>query len=158
MSKEKESKTPLIINRKANHLYSVEDRFEVGIMLIGSEVKSIRDGKCSLNEAWVDITEDKDELWLVGAHIDEYLFANRFNHIPARRRKLLAHVSEIQKMRKAKELKGLTIIPLKLYFKNRFAKLEVGICRGKDQRDKREDVMNRDAKLAVARIAKAARV
>jgi SsrA-binding protein len=136
----------------------VEDRFEVGIMLIGSEVKSIRDGKCSLNEAWVDITEDKDELWLVGAHIDEYLFANRFNHIPARRRKLLAHVSEIQKMRKAKELKGLTIIPLKLYFKNRFAKLEVGICRGKDQRDKREDVMNRDAKLAVARIAKAARV
>ncbi|MFA6341234.1 MAG: SsrA-binding protein SmpB [Fibrobacteraceae bacterium] len=158
MSKEKESKTPTIINRKANHLYSIEDRFEVGIMLIGSEVKSIRDGKCSLNEAWVDISEDKDELWLVGAHIDEYIFANRFNHIPARRRKLLAHISEIQKMRKAKELKGLTLIPLKLYFKNRFAKLEVGICRGKDQKDKREDVMNRDAKLAVARIAKAARI
>ena len=73
MSKEKESKTPTIINRKANHLYSIEDRFEVGIMLIGSEVKSIRDGKCSLNEAWVDISEDKDELWLVGAHIDEYI-------------------------------------------------------------------------------------
>jgi SsrA-binding protein len=158
MSKEKESKTPTIINRKANHLYSIEDRFEVGIMLIGSEVKSIRDGKCSLNEAWVDISEDKDELWLVGAHIDEYIFANRFNHIPARRRKILAHISEIQKMRKAKELKGLTLIPLKLYFKNRFAKLEVGICRGKDQQDKREDVMNRDAKLAVARIAKAARI
>jgi SsrA-binding protein len=139
-------------------LYSIEDRFEVGIMLIGSEVKSIRDGKCSLNEAWVDISENKDELWLVGAHIDEYSFANRFNHIPARRRKLLAHISEIQKMRKAKELKGLTLIPLKLYFKNRFAKLEVGICRGKDQKDKREDVMNRDAKLAVARIAKAARI
>ena len=158
MCKEKESKTPTIINRKANHLYSIEDRFEVGIMLIGSEVKSIRDGKCSLNEAWVDISEDKDELWLVGAHIDEYIFANRFNHIPARRRKLLAHISEIQKMRKAKELKGLTLIPLKLYFKNRFAKLEVGICRGKDQKDKREDVMNRDAKLAVARIAKDARI
>lgn len=158
MSKEKENKTPTIINRKANHLYSIEDRFEVGIMLIGSEVKSIRDGKCSLNEAWVDISENKDELWLVGAHIDEYSFANRFNHIPARRRKLLAHISEIQKMRKAKELKGLTLIPLKLYFKNRFAKLEVGICRGKDQKDKREDVMNRDAKLAVARIAKAARI
>lgn len=156
MTKPKEEKTPVILNRKANHLYTVEDRFEVGIMLIGSEVKSIRDGKCSLNEAWVDISEDKDELWLVGSHIDEYLFANRYNHIPARKRKLLAHVTEIQKMRKAKELKGLTLIPLKLYFKNRYAKLEVGICRGKDQRDKRQDIISRESKLALARINKAA--
>ncbi|MFA6623263.1 MAG: SsrA-binding protein SmpB [Fibrobacteraceae bacterium] len=156
MTKPKEQKTPVILNRKANHLYTIEDRFEVGIMLIGSEVKSIRDGKCSLNEAWVDISEDKDELWLVGSHIDEYLFANRFNHIPARKRKLLAHVAEIQKMRKAKEQKGLTLIPLKLYFKNRYAKLEVGICRGKDQRDKRQDIISRESKLALARINKAA--
>jgi SsrA-binding protein len=156
MTKPKEQKTPVILNRKANHLYTVEDRFEVGIMLIGSEVKSIRDGKCSLNEAWVDIAEDKDELWLVGSHIDEYLFANRFNHIPARKRKLLAHTAEIQKMRKAKEQKGLTLIPLKLYFKNRYAKLEVGICRGKDQRDKRQDIISRESKLALARINKAA--
>lgn len=156
MTKPKEQKTPVILNRKANHLYTVEDRFEVGIMLIGSEVKSIRDGKCSLNEAWVDISEDKDELWLVGSHIDEYLFANRFNHIPARKRKLLAHAAEIQKMRKAKEQKGLTLIPLKLYFKNRYAKLEVGICRGKDQRDKRQDIISRESKLALARINKAA--
>lgn len=156
MTKPKEQKTPVILNRKANHLYTVEDRFEVGIMLIGSEVKSIRDGKCSLNEAWVDISEDKDELWLVGSHIDEYLFANRFNHIPARKRKLLAHTAEIQKMRKAKEQKGLTLIPLKLYFKNRYAKLEVGICRGKDQRDKRQDIISRESKLALARINKAA--
>lgn len=156
MTKPKEQKTPVILNRKANHLYTVEDRFEVGIMLIGSEVKSIRDGKCSLNEAWVDISEDKDELWLVGSHIDEYLFANRFNHIPARKRKLLAHTAEIQKMRKAKQQKGLTLIPLKLYFKNRYAKLEVGICRGKDQRDKRQDIISRESKLALARINKAA--
>lgn len=156
MTKPKEQKTPVILNRKANHLYTVEDRFEVGIMLIGSEVKSIRDGKCSLNEAWVDIAEDKDELWLVGSHIDEYLFANRFNHIPARKRKLLAHTAEIQKMRKAKQQKGLTLIPLKLYFKNRYAKLEVGICRGKDQRDKRQDIISRESKLALARINKAA--
>ncbi|MEE1276379.1 MAG: SsrA-binding protein SmpB [Fibrobacteraceae bacterium] len=152
----KQPQTSVIQNRKANHLYFIEDRFETGLMLIGSEVKSIRNGKCSISEAWVDL-DDKNELWLVGAHIDEYLFANRFNHMPARRRKLLAHKHEIQKMRKAKELKGYTLIPLKIYFKNRYAKLEVGICRGKDQQDKRQDIIKRDAKLEMARIAKARR-
>lgn len=152
----KQEQTPCIQNRKANHLYFVEDRFEVGIMLIGSEVKSIRSGKCSLSEAWIDVDE-RNELWLVGAHIDEYLFANRFNHMPARRRKLLAHAHEIEKMRKAKERGGYTLIPLKLYFKNRYAKLEVGICKGKDQQDKRQDLMKRDAKLEMARLAKARR-
>ena len=144
----KESSTPVIQNRKANHLYFVDETFEVGI---------IRDGKCTLGEAWIDIDEKKNELWLVGAHIDEYVFANRFNHFPARRRKLLAHTHEIQKMRKAKELKGCTIIPLKMYFKNRIAKLEVGICRGKDQHDKRQDILVRDAKMEMARAAKAHR-
>ena len=153
----KEQKTPVIPNRKAHHLYFVDETFEVGIMLIGSEVKSIRDGKCTLGEAWIDIDENKNELWLVGAHIDEFLQANRFNHIPARLRKLLAHAHEIQKIRKAKELKGYTIIPLKLYFKNRYAKLEIGICRGKDQHDKRQDIMVRDAKMEMARMAKAHR-
>ena len=152
----KQPQTSVIQNRKANHLYFIEDRFETGLMLIGSEVKSIRNGKCSISEAWVDL-DDKNELWLVGAHIDEYLFANRFNHMPARRRKLLAHKHEIQKMRKAKELKGYTLIPLKVYFKNRYAKLEVGICHGKDQQDKRQDIIKRDAKLEMARIAKARR-
>lgn len=152
----KQPQTSVIQNRKANHLYFIEDRFETGLMLIGSEVKSIRNGKCSISEAWVDL-DDKNEIWLVGAHIDEYLFANRFNHMPARRRKLLAHKHEIQKMRKAKELKGYTLIPLKVYFKNRYAKLEVGICRGKDQQDKRQDIIKRDAKLEMARIAKARR-
>ena len=154
MNKPRELKTPTIVNRKANHLYSVEERFEVGIMLIGSEIKSIRDGKCNLGDAWVDVSSDKDEIWLVGAHIDEYLFANRFNHIPARRHKLLAHLHEIVKMKKAVETKGKTIVPLKLYFKNRYAKLEIGICRGKDQQDKRQDIMTRDTKLEMARIIK----
>lgn len=152
----KQPQTSVIQNRKANHLYFIEDRFETGLMLIGSEVKSIRNGKCSISEAWVDL-DDKNEIWLIGAHIDEYLFANRFNHMPARRRKLLAHKHEIQKMRKAKELKGYTLIPLKIYFKNRYAKLEVGICRGKDQQEKRQDIIKRDAKLEMARIAKARR-
>lgn len=148
--------TPTIHNRKASHLYFVEDRFEVGIMLQGSEIKSIRAGKISLGEAWVDIS-DNLELWLVGAHIDEYNQANRFNHIPARRRKLLAHSHEIIKMRKATELKGLTIVPLKLYFKNRYAKLEIGICRGKDQRDKRHDLISKDATREMARTLKSMR-
>ena len=147
---------PTIINRKASHLYHVEDRYEVGIMLQGSEIKSIREGKISIGEAWEDIT-DSMELWLVGAHIDEFLQANRFNHIPARRRKLLAHRHEIEKMRKATELKGLTIIPLKLYFKNRYAKLEIGICRGKDQRDKRQDLIGKDATREMARTLKSMR-
>ena len=148
-------KTPTIVNRKAQHLYFIESRFEVGIVLVGSEIKSIRAGKCSFSEAWVEVSKDKNELWLVGAHIDEYFFAKRFGHEPQRKRKLLAHVSEIQKMRKATELKGLTLIPLKLYFKQRYAKLEIGICRGKDQRDKRADVIARDEQLAIARIVKA---
>ncbi len=148
--------SPTIVNRKAGHLYFVEDRYEVGIMLHGSEVKSIRSGRVSLNEAWVDITENL-ELWLVGAHIDEYRYADRFNHVPARRRKLLAHRHEIEKMRKATELKGLTVIPLKLYFKDRYAKLEIGVCRGKDQRDKRQDLISRDANREVARTLKSLR-
>ena len=97
-------KTPTIVNRKAQHLYFIESRFEVGIVLVGSEIKSIRAGKCSFSEAWVEVSKDKNELWLVGAHIDEYFFAKRFGHEPQRKRKLLAHVSEIQKMRKATEL------------------------------------------------------
>ena len=157
MASKNQERPTVIQNRKAAHLYFVDETFEVGIMLIGSEVKSIRDGKCTLGEAWVDIDDEKSEIWLVGAHIDEYLFANRFNHFPARRRKLLAHAHEIEKMRKAKNIKGYTIVPLKLYFKKRRAKLEIGICRGKDQRDKRQDIINREAKLEIARITKANR-
>jgi len=132
-----------IHNRKASHLYEILECFETGIMLVGSEIKSIRDGHISISEAWVEVS-DKNELWLVGAHINEYLQANQFNHIPARRRKLLAHKHEIEKMQKAIEQKGLTIIPLKLYFKNRRAKLQIAICRGKKQHDKRQDLIERD--------------
>jgi len=140
---QKEQKFSAIHNRKASHQYEVLDCFEAGIMLVGSEVKSIRAGHISLSESWVDISE-KNELWLVGAHINEYSQANQFNHIPARRRKLLVHKHEIEKMQKAVEIKGLTIIPLKLYFKKRKAKLEIAICRGKNQRDKRQDLIKKD--------------
>jgi len=140
---QKEQKFSAIHNRKASHIYEILDCFETGIALVGSEVKSIRAGHISLGESWVDISE-KGELWLVGAHINEYLQANQFNHIPARRRKLLAHGHEIEKMQKAVETKGLTIIPLKLYFKKRKAKLEIAICRGKNLRDKRQDLIEKD--------------
>lgn len=144
---------PTILNRKAQHNYFVEERFEMGIVLRGSEVKSIREGNISLNEAWVDLS-DKQELWLVGAHINEYRQASLFNHVPAQKRKLLAHKHEIQKMRKATELKGYTLIPLKLYFKDRYVKVEVGICRGKDNRDRRDDLLAKDSKREVDRIVK----
>jgi len=146
---QKEQKFSAIHNRKASHQYEVLDCFEAGIMLVGSEVKSIRAGLISLSESWVDISE-KNELWLVGAHINEYSQANQFNHIPARRRKLLVHKHEIEKMQKAVEVKGLTIIPLKLYFKKRKAKLEIAICRGKNQRDKRQDLIKKDDAKKVA--------
>jgi len=132
-----------IHNRKASHQYEVLECFEAGIMLAGSEIKSIRAGHISISESWVDISEKK-ELWLVGAHINEYLQANQFNHIPARRRKLLVHKHEIEKIQKAIEIKGLTIIPLKLYFKKHRAKLEIAICRGKKHHDKRQDLIEKD--------------
>ncbi len=140
---QKEQRFSAIHNRKASHQYEVLECFEAGIALAGSEVKSIRAGHISLGEAWVEVSE-KDELWLVGAHINEYSQANQFNHIPARRRKLLVHKHEIEKMQKAVEIKGLTIVPLKLYFKKRNAKLEIAICRGKKQQDKRQDLIAKD--------------
>lgn len=152
----KASSTPTILNRKAGYLYHIEERFETGIVLTGTEVKSVRASKVSLAEAWVDVS-DSLELWLVGAHIDEYSFGNRNNHLPAQRRKLLAHKHEILKMRKARDIKGYTLIPLRMYFHNRYAKLEVGICRGKDSRDKRHTILERDAKREVARTVKIGR-
>jgi len=140
---QKEQRFSAIHNRKASHQYEILECFEAGIVLAGSEVKSIRAGHISLGESWVEVSE-KEELWLVGAHINEYSQANQFNHIPARRRKLLVHKHEIEKMQKSVETKGLTIVPLKLYFKKRKAKLEIAICRGKKQHDKRQDLIKKD--------------
>lgn len=148
-------KAPTIQNRKALHNYFVEERFEVGLVLRGTEIKAIRESLISLGEAWVDVTPAM-ELWLVGAHVGEYKFAAHTTHEPAQRRKLLAHRHEIIKMSKAVQLKGMTIVPLKLYFKNRRAKLEIGICRGKADRDRRQDVLKRDAKNEMDRAMKRA--
>ncbi len=144
--------TPEITNRSARHHFFVLDTYEVGIMLKGTEIKSVRAGKLVLSEAFVQV--HKDELFLVNAYIEEYAQGNIYNHLPRRERKLLAHRSEINKIREASSLKGHTIIPLKAYFKGSVLKLEIGICKGKEARDKREDKAKQEAKREIARALK----
>jgi SsrA-binding protein len=135
---------PVIQNRSARHHYHVMDTYEVGIMLKGTEVKSVRTGKLELAEAFVMVR--KNELWLVNAYIHEYSQGNIYNHLPRRERKLLAHKSEIAKIEELISLKGLTIIPLKAYFKGSVLKLEIAICKGKEARDKRQDKAKQESK------------
>lgn len=123
-------------NRRARHEYEVLDTLECGIMLVGSEVKSLRTGKVSIEEAYGRVKGD--EVWLVGCDIPEYLQANQFNHQPKRPRKLLLHRREIGKFASKAYETGLTLVPLKLYFKKGKAKVLLGICRGRKMHDKRE--------------------
>ena len=123
-------------NRKARHDYTVLDTIECGIVLSGTEVKSIRNGGVSLAGSYAAVL--KGELWLVGADVSVYKFGNRFNHNPKESRKLLVHAKEVRELKLKTEAKGLTLIPLKLYLKHGRIKLELGVCRGKAQHDKRE--------------------
>ena len=125
----------LVENRKARHDYELSDRFEAGLALLGSEVKSLRAGKGNLAEAYV--TLKKSGAWLMDAHISPYLQANQFNHEPTRPRQLLLHQHELQKLRKALHQKGMTIVPLKLYLKGSRLKLEIAIGKGRKSHDKR---------------------
>ncbi len=144
--------TQEINNRSARHHYFVLETYEVGIMLRGTEVKSVRAGKLVLSEAFVQVR--KEELWLVNAYIEEYTQGNIYNHLPRRERKLLAHKTEIRKMDEATGQKGHTLIPLKAYFKGSVLKLEVGVCKGKEARDKRQDKAKQEAKRDIARALK----
>ena len=139
-------------NRAARHHYHVLDTFECGVMLKGTEVKSVRAGKLELAEAFVIVR--KGEIFLINAYINEYSMGNVWNHLPRRERKLLAHKPEIIKMEEATELKGYTLIPLKAYFKGSVLKLEVGICKGKEARDKRADKLKQEAKREIDRALK----
>ena len=123
-------------NRKARHDYAVLETIECGIVLTGTEVKSVRHGEVSLAGAYGAVL--KGELWLVGADIAAYRFGNRFNHEPKSMRKLLVHASEVRELKLKTEAKGLTLIPLKLYLKHGRIKLDLGVCRGKAQHDKRD--------------------
>jgi SsrA-binding protein len=140
---------PIAENRKARHKFSVLESLECGIALVGSEVKSLREGKLSLDEAYGRIRGG--EVWLMGADIPEYLQANRMNHDPKRPRKLLMHRSEVNKFAMQAHEKGLTLVPLKMYFKNGRAKLLLGLCKGKKLHDKRETMKEADSKRQIAR-------
>jgi len=123
-------------NRKARHDYEVIETLECGIVLVGSEVKSLRTGKLSLEEAYGRLKGG--EVWLVGCDIPEYVEANRFNHQPKRPRKLLLHRREIKKFASKAYERGLTLVPLKMYFKEGRAKVLMGVCKGRKRHDKRE--------------------
>lgn len=142
----------IAVNRQAYHDYSVEQTFEAGISLVGTEIKSIRDGKVNLRGAYALIRSE--EVWLENAHIAVYDYGNVYNHEPLRRRKLLLHRREIQQLAHRVASKGLTLIPLKLYLKGGRAKIELGLCRGKKLYDKREAIAERDVKREMERIVR----
>ena len=133
-------------NRSAGHDYFLSDRYEAGLVLTGTEVKSAKTGKIQLKESYVDISED--EAWLMNAHISEYSHGNLMNHVPVRKRKLLLHRSEIEKLRVETREKGLTIVPTKLYLKTGKIKVEIAVGKGKKFHDKREAVKAREAAAA----------
>lgn len=125
------------------------DTLECGIVLVGSEVKSLRNGNISLEEAYARV--DKDEVWLVGCDIQEYVYSHQMNHIPKRRRKLLLHRREINKFASQAYEKNLTLVPLKMYFKDGRAKVLLGICKGKKLFDKREAMKKKDMQRDIDR-------
>jgi SsrA-binding protein len=137
-------------NRKARHNYTVIDTLECGIVLTGSEVKSLRRGKVSLDEAYGRV--EAGEVWLVGCDIAEYEEANRFNHQPRRRRKLLMHRREIVRFASKAYQAGLTLVPLKMYFKQGRAKVLMGIAKGRKMHDKREALKKADSKREIDRV------
>jgi SsrA-binding protein len=140
-------------NRRARHEYEVIETLECGLMLVGSEVKSLRSGKISIEEAYGRVKQD--EVWLMGCDIAEYVQANQFNHEPRRPRKLLMHRREVKKFARRAYEQGLTLVPLKMYFKEGRAKVLMGLCKGRKLYDKREkmkkDTMKRDMDRAMRR-------
>ncbi len=140
-------------NRKAGFEYFLLERYEAGLSLQGSEIKSIRAGQMSLNEAFIEI-EDGREAWLVEAHIAPYEQANRFNHDPKRRRRLLLHKKEIRKLWNEVRQKGVTIVPIKVYLKGGRAKIEISLAKGKKLHDKREAIAKRDEERDSARFTR----
>lgn len=139
-------------NRKAYHDYSIEETIEAGIQLLGTEVKSLRDGKANLKDSYVLIKNS--EAFLLNCHISPYTHGNIVNHDPLRTRKLLLHSKEIERLRGKMQQKGYALIPLKIYFKGAYAKVEVGLAKGKRQYEKRETIKEREAKRAIEKAMK----
>ena len=138
-----DARRPVAQNRKAFHNYTIEERVEAGLVLSGTEVKSLREGRANLNDAHAG--EMEGELWLFNVHIPEYKGGNRFNHEPKRPRKLLLHKREMAKLMGAIQREGYTLVPLALYFNKRgIAKAELGLAKGKKSYDKRAAIKDRD--------------
>jgi SsrA-binding protein len=153
--KEKKEKVVIATNRKARHEYDLENDLEAGLVLLGSEIKSVRDHRVNLAEGWVQ--EQSGELWLHGVHIAPYEQANRFNHDPLRPRKLLLHKDEIARLVSRVREKGYTIVPTQMYLRNGRAKVEIALGRGKRQYDKRDAIADRETKRQIDRALKEGR-
>ena len=144
MAAESSATRLLARNRRAFYDYSVEENLECGIVLQGTEVKSLRGGKFSFSDSYAKIRDD--ELWLIGLHISEYSHGNINNHDPLRDRKLLIHRQELKRLKRKVDERGFTLIPLRIYLKGGRIKVELGVCRGKKSYDKRESIKERDQK------------
>ena len=142
----------ITVNRAARHEYFVLETYEAGIELFGTEIKSIRNGSVNLKESWADI--QNGEVFVYGMHISPYEKGNIFNKDPFRVRKLLLHKKEINKLIGKLKQEGLTLVPLSLYFKKQYVKVELGLCKGKKLYDKREAIAKRDAKRDIDRAMK----
>lgn len=136
-------------NRRAFHEYDVMERLECGVVLTGTEVKSLREAHASLEDAHAKI--EGGELWLIGSDIPEYAMGNQMNHKPKRARKLLVHRREIAKFAGRASERGFTLVPLRMYFKNDRAKVELAVCKGKQTHDKRQDLKKKDADREIRR-------
>ena len=140
----------LAVNKKARYNYSIDESFECGIALAGTEVKSIKDGRFSFADSYAQV--ENGELWLVALHVTPYAYGNRYSpEDPIRKRKLLVHKKEIKRLRRIVDEKGLTLVPLKFYLKRGIVKCELGIARGKKLFDKRDDIRKRDQKRELER-------
>lgn len=152
MTQEKAQEKLVASNKKAWHDYFIEETYEAGIALTGTEIQSVRRGKVSLADGYAEIREG--EAFLVNCHISEYDYGNRFNHEPRRPRKLLLHKTEIRRLFSKVREKGFTLVPLRMYLKRGLAKVEIGVAKGKKLYDKREDIAKRDAAREVDRTRK----
>lgn len=150
----KESIKLIANNKKAYHDYFIEEKYEAGIVLVGTEVKSLRMGKCSLKESFLRI--EKGEVWIYGMHISPYEKGNIFNKDPLRIRKLLLHEAEIRKIGAKIAQKGYTLVPLQVYFKGSLVKVEIALARGKKLYDKRDDAAKKDVRRELERNFKGA--
>ncbi|MGN0152194.1 MAG: SsrA-binding protein SmpB [Wujia sp.] len=148
MAKEKGSRL-IANNKKAYHDYFIEETYEAGIALAGTEVKSLRMGRCSIKESFIGV--DNNEIYIYQMHISPYEKGNIFNKDPLRTRKLLLHRYEINKLLGKQKVKGYTLVPLKVYFKDSLVKIEIGLARGKKLYDKREDIAKKDMKREAER-------